>query len=318
MDKPFALIVEDNYEIVTLFQHVLDMAGYHTDIVLDGTEAMQRIEAEPPDIVLLDLQLPGMTGVEILRQMRTNERLSSIPVVVITAYSNYSTRLPFEPDLLLLKPVNIHQLSNLIQRLQSTHGARPGLAHDPITGLYTPAVFAERLTTALERVGQASLLRFGVLFADLLKMEEIRKRMDSREANTLLRRLADQLKGTVRPMDTIAWSPPEGTFLALLEEIPTSQVTLSIAERVQNTLNKHLQGEFASSLATSYPKGKHPTGTQGEGLELRMHCGVLICDTEYKDVEKVMEDVTRARALLGKGTYPSPAVFDHKVVVTNK
>jgi PleD family two-component response regulator len=299
MDKPFALIVEDNLEIVTLFQHVLDMAGYHTEIVLDGTEAMQRIETEPPDIVLLDLQLPGMTGVEILKQMRTNERLSSIPVVVITAYSNYSTRLPFEPDLLLLKPVNIHQLSNMIQRLQATRGARHDLAHDPITGLYTPSVFGERLTNSLERVQQSSLLRFGVLFADLMKMEQVRKQLDSRQMNAFLRRLADHLRSTLRPMDTIAWSPQEGTFLALLEEIPTPEATVKIAERVQSALNKHLEGQV-------------------EGLELHTHAGVLICDAGYRDVEKVMQDVARARALLLKGTYPSPAVFDHKVIVTNK
>jgi CheY-like chemotaxis protein len=299
MDKPFALIVEDNLEIVTLFQHVLDMAGYHTEIVLDGTEAMQRIETEPPDIVLLDLQLPGMTGVEILKQMRTNERLSSIPVVVITAYSNYSTRLPFEPDLLLLKPVNIHQLSNMIQRLQATRGARHDLAHDPITGLYTPSVFGERLTNSLERVQQSSLLRFGVLFADLMKMEQVRKQLDSRQMNAFLRRLADHLRPTLRPMDTIAWSPQEGTFLALLEEIPTPEATVKIAERVQSALNKHLEGQV-------------------EGLDLHTHSGVLICDAEYRDVEKVMQDVARARALLLKGTYPSPAVFDHKVIVTNK
>jgi PleD family two-component response regulator len=299
MDKPFALIVEDNLEIVTLFQHVLDMAGYHTEIVLDGTEAMQRIETEPPDIVLLDLQLPGMTGVEILKQMRTNERLSSIPVVVITAYSNYSTRLPFEPDLLLLKPVNIHQLSNMIQRLQATRGARHDLAHDPITGLYTPSVFGERLTNSLERVQQSSLLRFGVLFADLMKMEQVRKQLDSRQMNAFLRRLADHLRSTLRPMDTIAWSPQEGTFLALLEEIPTPEATVKIAERVQSALNKHLEGQV-------------------EGLDLHTHAGVLICDAEYRDVEKVMQDVARARALLLKGTYPSPAVFDHKVIVTNK
>ncbi len=299
MDKPFALIVEDNLEIVTLFQHVLDMAGYHTEIVMDGKVAMERIATAHPDIVLLDLQLPGMTGVEILRQMRTNEKLAMIPVVVITAYSNYSTRLPFQPDLLLLKPVNIHQLSNMIQRLQATRGARHDLTHDPITGLYTPAVFGERLTISLERVQQSSLLRFGVLFADLMKMEHVRKRLDSRQMNAFLRRLADHFRSTLRPMDTMAWSPQEGTFLALLEEIPTPEATVHIAERVQSALNKHLEGQV-------------------EGLDLQANSGVLICDAEYRDVQKVMEDVARARTLLQKGTYPSPAVFDHKVIVTNK
>ena len=299
MEKPFALIVEDNPDIVALFQHVLDLAGYHTEIVLDGIRAMERISAFHPDIVLLDLQLPGMTGVEILKQMRTNEELSTIPVVVITAYSNYSDRLPFQPDLLLLKPVNVQQLSSLVQRLQSTHGARREFAHDPITGLYTVPVFTERLTASLERVRQASVLRFGVLFADLMKMDELRDRLESRQLNTFLHRLADRFKSTLRPADTIAWSAEEATLLALVEEIPTPEGTLKIAERVQEALNRHLENQV-------------------EGIELRAISGVLICDSEYGDIQKIMEDVTRAQRLLRNGTYSSPAVFDHKVVLTNK
>jgi CheY-like chemotaxis protein len=301
MDKPFALIVEDNYEIVTLFQHVLDMAGYHTDIVLDGSEAMQRIEADPPDIVLLDLQLPGMSGADILQQMRTNQRLIHIPVVVVTAYAD--TKLPYEPDLRLLKPVNIRQLSNLIQKLRSTHGAGGGLAHDPITGLYTPAVFAERLTGSIQRVGQASLLRFGVLFADLRGMELLKVKLDSRGVNAMLRRLADELRGVLRPMDTVAWSPPEGTFLALLDEVPPARGALRIAERVQAGLLAHLATE---------------TEAPGLGTQFGTVCGVLLCDAQYRNVEQVMKDLTRARSQLKKGTHPSPAVFDHNAVVTQE
>src|SRR5690348_3457027 len=81
---PFAIIVEDDRDIVALFRQVLDIAGYHTEIVLDGIEAIQRIEMSLPDIVLLDLQLPGMSGAEILKRMRESSTMMNIPVVVIT------------------------------------------------------------------------------------------------------------------------------------------------------------------------------------------------------------------------------------------
>jgi hypothetical protein len=112
-------------------------------------------------------------------------------------------------------------------------------------------------------------------------------------------RQADPLRSTLLPMDMIAWSPQEATFLALLEEIPTPEATVNIAERVQHALNKHLEGLV-------------------EGLALHTNSGVLMCDVEYKDVEKVIEDVARARAQLKKGAYPSPAVFDHNAIVTHK
>ena len=80
MDKPFALLIEDDRDIAALFRHVLDMAGYHTEIALNGLEAMEMLSSGTPDIVLLDLQLPGVSGVDILKKMRADERLKTVPV----------------------------------------------------------------------------------------------------------------------------------------------------------------------------------------------------------------------------------------------
>ena len=55
MNKPVAFIIEDDRDVVALFRHVLDIAGYRTEIVLDGNEAMDRLEEFQPNIVLLDL-----------------------------------------------------------------------------------------------------------------------------------------------------------------------------------------------------------------------------------------------------------------------
>jgi CheY-like chemotaxis protein len=299
IEKPFALIVEDNQDIVTLFQHVLDMAGYHTEIVMDGIEAMERISRSHPDIVLLDLQLPGMTGVEILKQMRTDEALASIPVVVVTAFSNYSARLPYEPDLLLLKPVNIYQLSTLVQRLQATRGAERVLIHDPITGLYTMTAFTEKLENAIEQVKQSGLLRFGVLFAEILKLTEARGRIPPSQFNPFMRKLADQFKSSLRPTDIKAWSPDLGCFLALIEATPIPERAVRIAERVQEGLNQYLETHY-------------------EVLSSRSRLGVLMCDAEYGDVKKILEDLSIARSLLREGRHPSPAVFDHRVILTHK
>ena len=118
MEKPYALIVEDDRDIAALFRHVLDIAGYRTEIVMHGGEAVERLQAAPPDIVLLDLTLPGVPGSLILEDMRADEVLKDVPVVVVTAHSHIADTLAVEPDLVLLKPVNLEQLSNLVQRLR--------------------------------------------------------------------------------------------------------------------------------------------------------------------------------------------------------
>jgi CheY-like chemotaxis protein len=297
MDKPVALIVEDDRDIVALFRHVLDIAGYHTEIVLHGVEAMQRIEMLQPNIVLLDLQLPGMSGVEILKRMRSDERLSGIPVVVITAYAPYADSLPVEPDLLLLKPVDINQLSSLVQRLQATHGAMREPSHDKVTGLYTFSFFTVRLAFSLERIKQSGLRRFGVLFADVPQALSLKKQMSEEEFNKFYRRLADQFRLTLRPTDTMAWSPADGVFFTLIEDIPNPEAPLRIAGRVRDGMKKFIEDN-------------------DQGLGMRTNLGVLLCDADYENIQKILTDIQYARVLLQERQYTSPAIFDRAMLST--
>jgi DNA-binding response OmpR family regulator len=298
MSKPVALIVEDDRDVVALFRHVLDIAGYHTEIVLNGKEAMERLEASQPNIVLLDLQLPGMSGVDILTRMRANDRLQNTPVIVITAFPVYAASLPVEPDLLLYKPVDINQLSNLVQRLQATQGAMDEPVHDIVTGLYTFPFFTIRLTFSLERIKQSEFRRFGVLFADVAQVTEMKRQMSTDELNKFFRKLADHFKIALRPTDTMAWSSQDEYFLTLIEEIPTPEAPLRIAGRVRDSMKKFLD-------ESDY------------GLNLRANVGVLLCDSEYADSQQIMRDIDIARGYLREGLYTNPSIFDREMIKRN-
>jgi len=295
MSKPVALIVEDDRDVVALFRHVLDIAGYHTEIVLNGKEAMSRLEESEPDIVLLDLQLPGMSGIDILTRMRADDRLRNTPVVVITAFAPHAASLPVEPDLLLLKPVDINQLSSLVQRLQVTHGAMNEPVHDKITGLYTLPFFVQRLTFSLERIKQSEFRRFGVLFADVAQVNELKRKIHTDDLNGFLHALADQFKAALRPTDTMAWSPRDEYFLTLIEEIPAPEVPLRIAGRARDSMKKFLDDH-------------------DYGLNLRANVGVLLCDSEYEDSLQIMRDIEIARGYLREGLYTNPSIFDREML----
>lgn len=298
MNMPFALIVEDDRDIVALFRQVLDIAGYRTEIVLDGVEAMQRIEMSLPDIVLLDLQLPGMSGVDILKRMRENATMENIPVVVITAYSHLPQNLAIEPDLLLKKPVDINQLSRLVQRLKAAQGGINQPALDPVTGLHAMSFFMVRVIFSLERIKQTMVRRFGILFADVLQLEEIRSKLPDNELDKFQRRLAGQFKETLRPTDTMAWSEDDLYFLTLIEDIPSEDIPLKIARRVGDEMRKY-------------------SGPYNMGMSLRVNLGVLICDGEYEDVNQIIRDLNFARDLLREGKYTSPAIFDRDTLHRN-
>lgn len=299
MEKPIALIVEDDRDIVALFRHVLDVAGYHTEIVLDGKDAMDRLDVLVPHIVLLDLQLPRVSGIEILKRIRDDERLKRVPVVVITAYAPMADSLPVEPDLLLLKPVDINQLSNLVQRLQVTQGALSEPIHEETTGLYTLPFFSVRMTFSLERIRQSSFRRFGVLFAEVDRLDEVKDHLNEAELRTFLRKLADQFRITLRPTDTMAWSPERKLFLTLIEEIPTPEAPLRIAGRVRDSMRRFLE-------------------SNDRGLGLRANLGVLLCDSEYQNSDQIINDLELACVQLRAGLYTNPSIFDREMLLERK
>ena len=278
MDKPFALLIEDDRDVAALFRHVLDLAGYESESVLDGKEAMDRLALSNPDIVLLDLQLPNMSGVEILKRMRADERMKTIPVVVITAYAYFANSLPVKPDLFLLKPVDIHDLSSLIQKLRAAKDTTQDSPYDEVTHLHTISFFSMRLVFALEHVRRMEREQFGVLFADLHPFDELKQKLSGDVLTALLRKMADRFKGVLRPTETMAWSK-DGYFLTLFEEVHSEDIPAAIADRVGKVLNEFMK-------------------QQELGDELRAQVGVLLCDEGYESVQEILDDVNLARVLV--------------------
>jgi two-component system cell cycle response regulator DivK len=254
------------------------MAGYYSESILDGKEAMDRLASVSPDIVLLDLQLPNMSGVEILKRMRADERMKTIPVVVITAYAYFANSLPVEPDLFLLKPVDIKDLISLIQKLRAAKNTMQDSPYDEVTHLHTVSYFSVRLVFALERVRRMELEQFQVLFADLHPFDKLREKLSGEVLNALLRKLADRFKSILRPTDTMAWSK-DGFFLTLFEEFEDGEIPAVIASRVEKGLNEFLnQHELEDGL--------------------RAQVGVLMCDDGYDSVQEILDDVNFARSLV--------------------
>lgn len=120
MGNPLALIIEDHTDAAAIFQQALRAADFEAEIVRSGDVALDRLAAVTPDMVLLDLNLPRVSGAEILHYIRSDERLSGTCVVVATAHPHLAEALQDEADLVLIKPVSFTQLRNLASRLEGT------------------------------------------------------------------------------------------------------------------------------------------------------------------------------------------------------
>ena len=112
-----ALVIEDDPAQQNIFSHAIKDAGYDVEIIGNGTEAIQRLDEVTPALVVLDLHLPSVSGDEILRYIRADERLASLSVILATADPILAETLSAESDLVLLKPISFIQLRDLATRL---------------------------------------------------------------------------------------------------------------------------------------------------------------------------------------------------------
>ena len=114
------LIVEDDLESLKLLGLMLQSRGYQIVAAQNGAQALSKAESESPDLVLLDVMLPGMDGYEVARRLRANERTATIPIIMLTARGQVTDKVAgFEAgaDEYLVKPVHPAELVTRIEAL---------------------------------------------------------------------------------------------------------------------------------------------------------------------------------------------------------
>jgi two-component system cell cycle response regulator DivK len=113
------LVVEDNEKNMKLFRDVLQATGYRTLEATSGIRAVELATEHGPDLVLMDIQLPDVDGVETLRRLRVDDRTASIPIVALTAQAMHGDRERFLNagfDGYLSKPVDVVELVRAVRR----------------------------------------------------------------------------------------------------------------------------------------------------------------------------------------------------------
>lgn len=120
-----AFIIEDDARLASICSITLEQANYETEIIQDGQIAIQRLAAVIPDVVILDLHLPSVSGADILKQIRADQRLTRTRVIIITADLFRAETLRPQADAVLIKPVSPIRLQGLITKLRTSPTAKP-------------------------------------------------------------------------------------------------------------------------------------------------------------------------------------------------
>ena len=116
-NKPVILVVEDNDDNRQLVLKVLGRRNYDVVGVVDGNEALEQLNAINPDLILMDINLPGMDGYEVTRRIRLQEKFAALPIVALTAHAmvgDEEKSLHAGCDAYISKPINVRTFPETI------------------------------------------------------------------------------------------------------------------------------------------------------------------------------------------------------------
>src|SRR5262249_3034027 len=87
------VVAEDDRDIAALIAHYLQKAGWTAHLSVTGDEALAHIRRQPVDLVILDVMLPGLSGLEVCRALRADETTSALPIIMVTARAEETDRI---------------------------------------------------------------------------------------------------------------------------------------------------------------------------------------------------------------------------------
>ncbi len=129
---PRILVAEDDPDIASLLAHYLQRAGFEADLVQSGRDVLPRIKKAPPDLLLLDIMLPDLDGLEVCRAVRGDEHIAAVPIIMVTAKGEESDRivgLELGADDYITKPFSPNEVIARIRALlRRAQRARPPVA----------------------------------------------------------------------------------------------------------------------------------------------------------------------------------------------
>ncbi|MBW4569477.1 MAG: hybrid sensor histidine kinase/response regulator [Tolypothrix carrinoi HA7290-LM1] len=157
------LAVDDTPDNLILVQTILESEGFEMDLVADGITALQQITESPPDLILLDVMMPGIDGYEVTRRIRSNTELPYIPILLITAFTESSVvegldagaddfiRKPFDTDELLARVRSLLRLKHSLDEQQKMARQREDFVSRMTHDLRTPLVASDRMLNLFQQ-----------------------------------------------------------------------------------------------------------------------------------------------------------------------
>ncbi|MBX5484357.1 MAG: diguanylate cyclase [Myxococcaceae bacterium] len=273
------LVVDDSRAAADTLAEVFRREGRPVDIVQDGAEAVKRASAGDVALVLLDVELPGIDGLQALRMIRATTSRRYLPVVVLTVHDDRQKRLTafkLGADDVLQKPWDADELWARCQRLMTLRGRFDELVReteklhalsvtDGLTQIHNHRFFQDRLKEEFRRA-QRYDDPLALVMLDIDHFKDVNDRHGHPAGDAVLREVAQAIRGSVRDTDLIARYGGE-EFAILLPRTHLAGA-LTVAERVWRAVGNLRTGpggtiRVTASLGISgFPSRQVLTGEQ--------------------------------------------------------
>jgi two-component system cell cycle response regulator len=251
------LIVDDHEDNVELLRARLDAWGFQTVTACDGEEALQRVDEQPPDLILLDVMMPKIDGIEVARRVKANKNLPFIPIIMQTALDateNKVEGLEAGADDYITKPIDFAELrarltsmlrikrlqDELEERERQVLEAHERLRHmsqtDALTGLDNRRHLEERIDEMFEHARRLNE-PFSCIMCDIDRFKTVNDTHGHQAGDMVLKQFARILRSEVREIDRAGRYGGEEFMLLLPGTVLDAAVTL--AERVRKQVEAH-------------------------------------------------------------------------------
>jgi len=214
------MMVDDEPTTMEVMRAFLEDTGYRRFVLVeDSTRAMAEIEEHRPDILLLDLVMPEVTGFEILQQVRAHSQLAPLPVIILTSSSDAETKLQAlgrgATDF-LAKPVDPSELTLRVRNTIAARAYQNQLAYyDALTHLPNRSLFLDRLAWFLRRA-ERNNDTLVLLHIALGQFKRIYNTLDPQIGDQVIKQIAERISACVRPSDVVGRGTHEDNELSFL------------------------------------------------------------------------------------------------------